>query len=81
MTRKEFIESYAARCGLKAPFAAIGILDVGGRVMIALPCACENQCEGWAMVSIEGVLPQLGMYAPASLTAAYHETVAASGGR
>lgn len=81
ITRTEFIEAYAARSGLEAKYAKLGILDIGDRhIMIALPCACDNDCEGWAMCSVEGVLPQLEMYAPEVLTTAYRDAVTAQGG-
>jgi hypothetical protein len=75
--RTEFIEAYARRSGVPAHYALLGILDIGGKVRIALPCACgQEDCEGWAMLSAESVLDHLALYAPSALREAYLEAVA-----
>lgn len=79
MTRKEFIEAYAARSGITASFASLGILDIGRAVQVALPCACgEAGCEGWAMVSTENLDHHMLFDAPEALSGAYREALAAA---
>lgn len=65
LTRKAFVEGYAKRSGLPAKYATLGFLDVAGSVLVALPCACEDEsCGGWAMVSADQVNSHLELYAP-----------------
>lgn len=74
MTRQEFVRAYAERSGIKADFAVLGILDVGGRTLIALPCGCgDDMCEGWAMLSAESALGHLSLYTPEALRTAYND--------
>jgi hypothetical protein len=76
MTREEFIKNYAARSGFDAPYAILGFLDIGGTVRVALPCACkEDGCDGWAMVSAEGMEHHILFYAPEPLQGAYRKTL------
>lgn len=76
MKRAEFIEAYAGSSGLRADFADIGLLDAGGRTMVALPCACgEKDCEGWAMLSADSVLDHLQFRAPEKLRLAYDDAI------
>jgi hypothetical protein len=79
MTRAEFIKAYAKRSGVNHhPYALLGFLDCGGRVLIALPCACGDEgCEGWAMMSAEHVDHHLQFRAPEPLRSAYLETMEA----
>lgn len=71
-TRAEFIRGYAARSGLSADYAEIGLLDIGSRTRIALPCGCrEKDCRGWAMVSADNVDSHLRFSAPTRLRNAY----------
>ena len=78
MTRTEFIKGYAARSDLSDKWAALGFIQIGDRVTIALPCACgEDRCEGWAMVGGENVLHHLQFNAPERLRMAYMEAVGA----
>jgi hypothetical protein len=83
MTREEFVRKYAAHSGLteRTHYALMGILDCGGGyVKVALPCGCgEPGCEGWAMVSAEGVIPHLEFAAPEPLRSAYRFAVQQSG--
>ena len=82
ITRAEFINAYAARSSLSPRFAGLGILDAGGRTLFALPCACGSEnCEGWTMVSAEGVIDHLELYAPHALRDAYAAAVEAAGGK
>lgn len=78
MTREEFVRGYALRNGLDASWSRLGFIDLGhGRVHVALPCGCgENDCVGWAMVSAEGVLGHLELYAPEPLRTAYCDAIA-----
>lgn len=76
MTRTEFIRAYADRSGLSSECAAIGIIEIGRDVMLALPCACEDEgCEGWAMVTASTILSHLELYAPDKLRVAYREAI------
>ena len=54
VTREEFIEAYADRCGeggVTVGRRADGI-TFGDRKRVALPCRCgEENCRGWAMIS------------------------------
>lgn len=72
MTRTEFVRAYAQRSGLSDKWAILGYVDLDGKVLIALPCACDDkECEGWAMMSAEHVDHHLRTYAPDALAAAY----------
>lgn len=74
MTRDQFIKAYAARSGLSDQWADLGFIEVGGRMRLALPCACENEgCEGWAMVGPDSVISHLDLYAPEPLRSAWHK--------
>lgn len=76
MKRDEFVRAFAQRSGLSDEWADIGVIDVGGRSIIALPCACgHDSCEGWAMVGSEGVLHHLQFDAPEALRDAYMRAV------
>lgn len=76
MTRTEFVHGYARRSGLPDKWAILGIIDVGDRVMFALPCGCgDEQCEGWAMVTANTALDHLAQNAPAALRDAYNDAV------
>jgi hypothetical protein len=78
MTRTEFVRAYARRSGASEQWAVLGLIEYeGGRVRIALPCACDEEgCEGWAMLSAEGVDHHLQFDAPASLRDAYRAALA-----
>jgi hypothetical protein len=72
MTQAEFIRAYAARSHLPADNAILGFIRLGDHVWIALPCACDDEgCEGWAMVSAEGVTTHLELYAPNPIRSAF----------
>lgn len=74
--RSEFIKRYAAKSGLSADYADLGFIDVGGRIIVALPCECgETMCEGWAMISAEHVDHHLLFNAPEKLCQSYREAV------
>lgn len=76
MTRADFIKAYAARSGLSAEFAVIGLLDVGGKTMVAMPCACgEQDCEGWAMLTADGIDHHLAFNAPEPLRTVYCDAI------
>ena len=76
VTRAEFIKSYASASRLSAEYAVLGIIDVGGKTLCALPCACgEEGCQGWAMLSADGVADHLFFRAPDALRKAYREAV------
>lgn len=76
MTRTEFVRAYAHRSELSDKWAPLGYIDVAGKVLIALPCACDQEgCEGWAMLSAESVDHHLRFYAPEPLRTAYHRSV------
>ena len=77
MKRADFVRSYANRSKLSGEWADLGLIDVGGRVLVALPCECGDEaCEGWAMVSGGSVLSHLELYAPEKLRDAYNEVTA-----
>ena len=81
MTRTQFIRAYAERSGLSHKWAELGFIEVGDRKVLALPCGCEDEsCDGWAMVTAEGVLDHLFLYAPDELMAAYRRSVEKAGG-
>lgn len=82
MTRDEFVRAYAERSNVPdaKAYPALGYIDFGVCVRIALPCACGDEiCEGWSMVGIEQVLHHLEFYAPAKLREAYLEAVEGDG--
>lgn len=82
MTRAEFVRTYAARSNLSDQWAEIGLIDVGSKTMLALPCGCgAENCEGWAMVTADGVLDHLMLHAPSGLREAYAEAVRDAGGK
>jgi hypothetical protein len=72
MTREEFIDGYLAR---SAPKGVVRIKEgfwIGTHRKIALPCACGDEiCEGWAMVSDQGIHDHLTLYAPEPLRSLY----------
>ena len=81
MTRSEFVASYAKRSGLSDQWAALGVIDVDGKTMFALPCGCEDEtCEGWAMVTANSALDHLFFSSPVALRHAYRDTVLHCGG-
>lgn len=81
MTRAEFVRAYAANSGLSSEWAVLGLIDVGSRKLIAMPCGCGDEtCQGWAMLSSESVLDHLQLYAPAALRLAYNKAVRRRGG-
>lgn len=76
MTREEFVRGYANRSGLSDKYASLGIVDVGGHTLFALPCACgDDTCDGWAMVSGSTALDHLFFNAPKALREAYRNAV------
>lgn len=76
MTRTEFVKAYADRSGLSDKWAGLGIVDVGGSAMAALPCGCGDEtCEGWAMVTANSIIHHLEFCAPEPLRGAYHDAV------
>lgn len=79
MKRSDFVRGYAERSGLSAEWAAIGIIDLAGHTLIALPCACpEEGCPGWAMLSGRSVIDHLELYAPDGLRDAYRAAIEAA---
>jgi len=65
LSREEFVRAYAKRSDLSDEWAVLGFIDMGGRVLNALPCACgADGCEGWAMVAPDSVNAHLELYAP-----------------
>lgn len=79
MTRTEFVRGYAERSNLSAEWAQLGVIDVGGRVIFALPCGCLDEgCPGWAMVTGGSVLSHLELHAPDGLRTAYREACEAA---
>ncbi len=80
MTRTEFVRAYALRSDLSDKWARLGMIDIDGHTMIALPCACgKDGCKGWAMVSASGVLHHLQFCAPEQLRGAYMNAIHQSG--
>lgn len=76
MTRREFVAAYAERSDLSAQWAALGLIDVGGKTMVAMPCACEEaMCEGWVMLSADSLDHHLRTSAPEALRNAYIQAV------
>src|SRR6266404_5500608 len=76
VTREDFVREYARRSGVSDQYVRIGIIDVRGVTMIALPCGCgEPECMGWAMVFGDGILDHLQFRAPAQLRDAYEQAV------
>lgn len=76
MTRTEFIQGYAERSGLDASFAGIGLLPVGSKTLVALPCACgEDDCPGWAMLSADSIDSHMRFSAPDELRDTYVKAV------
>jgi len=72
LSRAEFVRAYAARSGLSDKYAVLGILDVAGTVLVALPCACDDEgCEGWAMLGASNVNSHLELYAPEPIRSAF----------
>jgi hypothetical protein len=81
MTRTEFVRGFAERSGLDPSWAGLGFIDTNGRIMVALPCGCDDEsCGGWAMLPAGAVLQQLQMYAPTALRDAYNDAVEKAGG-
>ena len=79
MTRAEFISAYAERSQLSDRWKVLGFIDVDGRTLLAMPCACGDEgCEGWAMVSAERVSDHLSRSAPEKLRTAYREALGES---
>lgn len=70
-TRTEFITRYAERSGLSAKWAVLGFVKVEDSVLIALPCSCDDECEGWAMVAPDCIDNHLRLRAPELLRSAY----------
>ena len=80
MTRTEFVRSYALKSKLSDKWAALGFIDIDGRVKIALPCGCDaEECEGWVMVSADNALDHLQFNAPPKLREAYIDEVNSRG--
>ena len=76
MTRTEFIEKAALKCGVEAPFANLGFFQIGDHYRIVMPCACGDEiCEGWAMVGPDSVDSHLMLQAPEPLRKAYCDAV------
>lgn len=76
MTRADFVRAYAARNGKSAEWADIGLVDVGGKTLFALPCGCPDPaCEGWAMCSPDSALHHLFFCTPEPLRIAYMAAV------
>ena len=82
ITRSEFIRAYARESGLPEPqFSAMGVLDVDGHALLALPCACgDKTCQGWALLSAEQIITHLTFHAPDALRIAYRMAVQEAGG-
>jgi len=60
LTKEQFIAQYETN-GQKNDEGVV----IHGRVKFALPCRCEcADCEGWAMVSAEGVYDHLTLSGP-----------------
>jgi hypothetical protein len=76
VSRTEFVRRYANRSNLPDEWAELGLIEFAGHKLIALPCGCgEEGCEGWAMVSAEGVLHHLFFCAPDAMRDPYIEIV------
>jgi hypothetical protein len=76
MKREDFVRAYAKRSNLSDKTAHWGLIDAGnGWRLIALPCACGDDCPGWAMLSAEHVLHHLQFNAPDVLREAYMKSV------
>lgn len=74
--RTSFTRAYAERSGLDAPEATLGLLGLGGGKRIAMPCGCgETDCQGWAMVGIDGLDHHLRFSAPKELRSAYCDAI------
>lgn len=81
ISREQFVKDYAANSGLSAKYAALGILDVGGKTIAAMPCGCgEEGCKGWSMVSADSIHDHLFFRAPEELRLAYHSVLKNSSG-
>jgi hypothetical protein len=56
MTREEFVADYMARSGIANYTLRGEQVQIGGRVMWALPCNCDEEiCCGWQMAHDPGV--------------------------
>lgn len=69
---EDFIKRYAEASGLDDRWAVLGVIEISGSFLIALPCGCEQDaCEGWAMVSPSSVNTHLKLYAPNEIREAF----------
>ena len=76
MTREDFVRRYAEGSSLSTKWASLGLIDVDGKTLLALPCGCTSAiCEGWAMVTADGVLDHLELDAPEGLRIAYRDAM------
>lgn len=78
MTRTEFVRQYARASGASDEFAGIGLIDIGGATLVALPCGCrecQDNSSGWVMLTANSVLDHLFFNAPDKLRDAYREVV------
>lgn len=65
MTREEFITRYLERSKLSSDCRTENGFSAGGHIRYAVPCDCrDDTCEGWAMISDEGMEHHLKFNAP-----------------
>ena len=80
MTREEFVRQYAKESGVSVEWAGLGIIEFGGTIRTAMPCACgDDSCRGWAMLSANAIHDHLFFRAPEALREAYRRALSGEG--